>query len=118
MEGFNPIETIKTKEEIVALIIEYGLTPEIIEMVTKWRESEDTKIQTPREQLVINIAMLEFYEASGNAEDGLQDAKETLFQARATEGCDDLIDQILVMYPYLDTLISIDEVEGPHKQPK
>ncbi|KND48787.1 MAG: hypothetical protein AB198_01045 [Parcubacteria bacterium C7867-003] len=63
IDGFNPLETIKTKEEIVALLREYGQTPEILDMVIKWRESQDTKIQTPREQLVINIAMLEFYDA-------------------------------------------------------
>ncbi len=111
----NP-EGLLTKEEILAKIKESGFNDDRRREIIQWREMRELIILTEREKVALEVDMLAFYSAGGTAEDIHDDAIQTFYFARATEGCDDLVEKILGMYPYLDSTVTMEQVLDAKKR--
>ncbi len=104
------LNRILSKEEIIEKINQDGFNEQIREDIINWRVFRESLVTDIRGTIILNVDMLDIYMAAGMAEDGYEDAVQTLYMARA-EGEEDLVERILKMYPELDTLIDPEQLK-------
>ena len=100
MEKFETPERIPEKLEIIERLKRDGMTTENEKLVTRWVIEREKLVQTPRDTVVLNIEIIDFYEAVGNDADTKEAVKQAYENARR-ENEDDLIEQLLQRFPEL-----------------
>lgn len=104
--NFNKI---LTKEEIIERIKVVGFNEDVRQEIINWRVFRESLVVDTRGTIVLNVDMLDVYMAAGMAEDGYDDAVQTLYMARM-ESEVDLVERILKMYPELDKFLDPDQI--------
>jgi uncharacterized membrane protein YheB (UPF0754 family) len=110
MDRDPSFEVFLTKDEIIEKIRQDGFNESIREHIIKWRTHMETLVETDRDRVSLEIDMLEYYAVAGFAEEEYENAIQTYYMARQTEGCEDLVDRILRIYPQLDSLVTEEQV--------
>ncbi len=102
-EAVETMEKLPSKSEILESLRNSGRTAENIELVTRWVSENEKLVKTPRDTVLLNISMLDFYEADGDEVETWEAVKEAYANARR-ENEDDLVEQLLERYPKLAEL--------------
>ena len=101
IEQFPTEENIPSRMELIEKLEANPLDPEVLKTLHKWYKARKDKVKTIREEIILDIDMVQFYNMANNPEWAWKFAKSA-YENALSHGENDLKNEILKISPELE----------------